>query len=106
MGIKGPFGNRSVLVVVDLLTAEMIPIPDKSAKTVASALIRNVFCRCCIPESILTDRGCKFDNQADELGIDKKRISALHPQANGIVERLNQTIGEVLWKTTDQCGYN
>ena len=118
MDIKGPFGkkptknaNRYVLVVVDLLTraAEMIPIPDKSAKTVASAPIRDVFCRRGIPESILTDRGCEFYNQtlstiAQELGIVKKRISPLHPQANGIVERLNRTIGEVLRKTTDQCG--
>ena len=88
------------------LWQEMIPIPNKSAKTVASALIRNVFCRRDIPESILTDRGCEFDNQAistiaHELGIDKKRISALHPQANGIVERLNRTIGEMLRETTD-----
>ena len=103
----------AVLVVVDLLTrlAEMIPIHNKSAKTVASALIQNVFCQCGIPESILTDHGCEFDNQAistiaHELGIHKKRISALHPQANGIVERLNRTIGEMLRKTTDQCGDN
>ena len=109
MDIKGPFGkkptnngNRYVLVVVGLLTraAEMIPIPNKSAKTVASALIRNVFCRRGISESILTDRGCEFDNQAistiaNEIGIYKKRISALHPQANGIVERLNRIIGEM-----------
>lgn len=98
--------------MVDLLThaAEMIPIPDKSAKTVASALIRDVFCRRGIPESILTDRGCEFDNQvlstiAHELGIDKKRISALHPQANGVVERLNRTIGEMLRQSTEQCGH-
>lgn len=89
----------------------MIPIPEKSAKTVASALIPDVFCRRGTPESILTDRGCEFDNQAlsttvQELGIDKKRISVLHPQANGIVERLNRTIGEMLRKTTDQCGDN
>ena len=51
--IKGSFGkkptnngNRYFLVVVDLLTCavEMIPIRNKSAKTVASALIQNVFC--------------------------------------------------------------
>ena len=118
MDIKGPFGkkptqrgNRYVLVVIDLLTraAEMIPIPDKSAKTVARAVVHHVFCRRGIPESILTDRGCEFDNQAlstiaHELGIDKKRISALHPQANGNVERLNRTIGEMLRKSTDECG--
>lgn len=64
--------------MVDLLThaAEMIPISDKSPKTVASAPIRDVFCRRGIPESILTHRGCEFDNQAlstiaHELGMDK-----------------------------------
>lgn len=111
MDIKGRFekkptkqGNRYVLVVVDLLAraAEMIPIPDKSA----SAIIREVFCRRGIPESFLTDRGCEFDNQAlstiaQELGIHKKRISALHPQANGTVGRLNRTIGEMFRKITD-----
>ena len=102
MDIKGPFGRkptkrgiRYVLVVVDLLTraAEIISIPEKSAKTVANTIVREVFCRRGLPESILTDRGCESDNQAlstiaHELDIDKKRISALHPQANGNVERL------------------
>ena len=118
MDIKGPFGwkptkrgNNYVSVVVDFLTraAEMIPIPDKSAKTVANAIVREVFCRRGLPESILTDRGCEFDNQAlstiaQELGIDKKHISALHPQANGNIERLNRTIGEMLRKSTDESG--
>ena len=83
-------------------------IPDKSAKTVASAIIWEVFCRGGIPESFFTDRGCEFDNQAlstiaQELSIDKKSISALHPQANGTVERINCTT-EMLRKTTNQCG--
>ena len=59
----------------------------------------------------MTDRGCEFDNQAismiaHELGIDEKRISTLHPQASGIIERLNPTIGKMLRKTKDQCGDN
>ena len=87
----------------------MIPIPDKSAKTVANAIVREVFCRRGIPESFLTDRGCEFDNQAltaiaHELGIDKKRISPLRPQANGNVERLNRTIGNMLSTATNGCG--
>ena len=39
-----------------------------------------------------------------ELGIDRKRISALHTQPNGIGERLNRTRREMLRKTTDQWG--
>ncbi len=116
--IKGPFGkkpskrgNRYVLVAIDLFTRadEIVPIPEKSAKTVASAIIRDVFCKRGIPESLLTDRGCEFDNLTlttipHELGIDKKRISALHPQANGTVERLNRTIGDMLRKATNERG--
>ena len=64
--IKGQFGTKSskrghryVLVAIDLFTraAEIVPIPNKSAKTVASAIIRDVFCKRGIPESLLTDRG-------------------------------------------------
>ena len=64
--IKGPFGKKPtkngtpyVLVVVDLLTraGEMISIPDKSAKTVGSALIRNVFCQCGIPSQTSASLG-------------------------------------------------
>ena len=68
-----------------------------------------MFCKRGIPESLLTDRGCEFDNLtlgtiAHELGIDKKRISALHPQANGTVKRLNRTIGDILRKATNTHG--
>ena len=115
MDLKGPIGpqptprgNRHLLMVVDLLTrsAEMIPLPNKSAKTVANALVNEVFCRHGIPDSILTDRGLEFDNStmqtlATELEIDKKRISPLHPQANGAVERLNRTIGQMLKKSAN-----
>ncbi|KXJ07769.1 Retrovirus-related Pol polyprotein from transposon 17.6 [Exaiptasia diaphana] len=51
-------------------------------------------------------KGLEFDNSAmtvlaQELGFDKKRISALHPQANGAVERLNRTIDQMLKKELD-----
>ena len=39
-------------------------------------------------------------------GIEKKRISAVHPKPNGIVNRLNRTRGEMLRKTTDLFGDN
>jgi len=51
MDIKGFFlqkplqrGNRYILVVMDMITcaAEMIPITDKSAKTVACAVVHNI----------------------------------------------------------------
>ena len=96
-------GNRFILVALDLLTkgVELVAIPDKSAKTVAEALVETVFYRHGLPESLLTDRGLEFDNRyfltlARAVGIDRKKISAFHPQSNGAVERCNQTLGSLL----------
>lgn len=55
------------------------------------------------------DRGYKFDNQAlytIAQELDKKRISTLHPQANGNIEGLNRTLGEMLRKQTEERGDN
>ena len=112
MDLKGPSGghhtprgNRYLLVVLDLFTraGEIIPLPDKKAKTVVDAIITAAFCRHRIPESILMDTSLEFDNStmlmlATELGIDKKRISPLHLQVNRALERLNRTIGQMLKK--------
>ena len=102
-------GNRYILVVLDLLTKgiELVAIPDKSAKTVAEALVENVFYRHGLPESLLTDRGLEFDNKyflalSRAVGIDRKKISAFHPQSNGAVERCNQTLGSLLRKLAQE----
>ena len=103
-------GHRYVLVPINLFTraAEIVPIPDKSAKNRSKWHQSGRVLQ--IPsESLLTDRGCEFDNLtlgtiAHELGIDKKCISALHPQANGTVERLNRTISDMLRKATNTHG--
>ena len=114
--LMGPFGrqvtargNRYVLVALDLFTkgVELAAIQDKSAETVARALCDIVIYRHGIPESLLTDRGLEFDNKhmrllADALGVDKKRISAFHPQANGAVERINQTLGSLLRRNAQE----
>ena len=56
-----------------------------------------------LPESLLTDRGLEFENShfkllTSKLEIDKHKISSFHPQANGAVKRVNQTIGPLLRK--------
>ena len=54
-----------------------------------------------IPKSIITDNGTHFANTYIEsicakFGIRHKFTSAYNPQANGLVERLNQTIANSL----------
>ena len=116
--LVGPFGrqatergNRYVLVTLDLLTkgVELVAIPDKSAETVANSLIDSVVYRHGLPESILTDRGLEFNNQhlalvAQTMGIDKKLVSAFHPESNGAVERANQTIGALIRRNVQESG--
>ena len=106
-----PRGNRYVLVTIDFVTraAELVPIPNKTAETVANALVKEIFFRQGILEPFLTDRGSEFDNQglttlAEELRIDKKRASPLHPQANGSVERFNRTVSEMSRKSANELG--
>ena len=94
-------GNRYVLVVVDFLTraAEMIPIPDKSAKSVANggALRQDGFCRRGIPESIFTARGCEFDNQtlstiAQELGNSYAHMTTKFYRLDGFPKFVNMVL--------------
>ena len=115
--LMGPFGrtptargNRYVIVALDLLSkgVEMAAVPDKSAETVARALTEVIY-RHGLPESLLTDRGLEFDNRnmsalASAMGMDKKRVSAFHPQSNGSVERANKTIGSLLRRNVQEYG--
>jgi transposase InsO family protein len=90
----------SILVVADRLTkyAYLIPWKEASgASQVARKLIQTVFCNHRIPKKIITDRapmfmGSFWQTITSQLGIKHSPTTAYHPQANGQVERLNQTL--------------
>ena len=87
-------GNRYALTVVCMHTGYTfcIPIPDKSAATVAKAYINNVYCWFGAAHKILTDNGTEFKNAlldrvAEEIGVEHKIYSPpYHPQSNGKIE--------------------
>ena len=87
-------GNRYALTVVCMHTGYTfcIPIPDKSAATVAKAYINNVYCWFGASHKILTDNGTEFKNAlldkiAEEIGVEHKIYSPpYHPQSNGKIE--------------------
>ena len=96
-------GNRYVLVVVDYFTrfATAVALRDKTAATVAEALVVKVFLIHGPPRRLLTDNGSEFRNELlDEvcgyLKTKKFYTSPYHPQTDGVVERLNQTILKML----------
>ena len=115
MDIVGPLPrsrseNRFVLVLCDYATryAEAVPMRTVHAEAVADELVK-VFSRVGIPEEILTDQGTNFtDKLLGELyrllNIKALRTSPFHPQTDGLVERFNGTLKDMLRKTAQEDG--
>ena len=110
----GPFPisynqNQYCLVVVDNLTrwTEIRPIKSKHAKEVADAFM-NIFYIRGMPLSILADNGKEFYNfglqkMFQKLGTNLQFTTPYRPQSNGLVERCNQKIKQLLklWNVND-----
>ena len=109
--IVGPFpetdrGNLYVLVAADYFTrwVEAYAIPNQEAATVASKLVDEMFCRFSIPEQLHSDQGRQFESSVmQEVGqilqIHKTRTTPYHPQSDGLVERFNRTLIDMLATT-------
>ena len=115
-------GHLYLLTMVDYFTkwCEAIPIASKDAKTVSWAVFHNVFRRFGPPARIITDNGREFCNEVKHsrylnfrkkrfvfllqinkemneiLGVKHARIRPHHPQANGMIERKNREIKELV----------
>ena len=108
MDIVGPLpktrrGNKYILVISDYFTrwAEAIGLPNQEATTVAQALMSEWICRYGAPESIHTDQGRNFESNlfselCSLLDIHKTRTTPYYPQSDGLVERLNRTLRQLL----------
>jgi len=108
--IAGPFpesdcGNKYILVAMDYFTkwVEAYAIPNQEAATIADVLVKEFFCRFGVPLILHCDQGRNFESKlfqetCDRFGIKKTRTTALHPQSDGMVERMNRTMGKYLAK--------
>ena len=106
-------GNRYAVVFVDYLTKwpEVFATADQSALTIAKLLGEHVISRHGVPAEVLSDRGASFlSNLMQEvcrlMGIKKVNTTAYHPQTDGLVERYNRTLIDMLAKTVDKSGQN
>ncbi|XP_063955624.1 uncharacterized protein LOC135154209 [Lytechinus pictus] len=107
MDIVGPLprtkkGNRFILVVCDYSTRypEAVPLSSIEAEKVADESVK-IFSRVGIPEEILSEQGANFMSHlmkqlCASLGIKQMRTSPYHPQANGLVERFNASLKNML----------
>ena len=96
-------GNRYILVMTDAFTkwVEIAATPGQGFEGVAKVLIEQVICRFGCPRKLISDRGGNFLSKlAYEvyrvLQIKKISTSSYHPQTNGLTERFNSTMCQML----------
>jgi hypothetical protein len=101
-------GNRYILTAVDYFTKWPIARATRDIKTetVIEFLLQDVVSMYGVPRKIITDRGSDFTSDLAEaffakLGINHAATTAYRPQANGQVERLNQTLKKQLTHLTN-----
>ena len=96
-------GNQYILVIADYFTRymEAFPLPNQEATTVAKKLVDEIFLRFSAPEQLHSDQGRQFESQlitevCKLLNINKTRTTPYHPQCDGLVERFNRTLLNML----------
>ncbi|GKA31533.1 reverse transcriptase domain-containing protein [Tanacetum coccineum] len=98
---KGPGKVKFLIVAMDYFTKW---IEAKSVTTITGSQVKkfvwdNIVCRFGLPGEIISDNGKQFrDNPfkdwCEKLCIRQCFASVKHPQANGLVERANRSLGE------------
>ena len=108
---KSRLGNQYAIVFVDYLTKwpEVYPASDQSSLTVAELFVREFIPRHGVPRELLSDRGTSFLSKImmevyKLLGTHKVNTTAYHPQGDGLVERMNRSLLNMLSKSAESNG--
>lgn len=108
MDVLGPFpqtkqGNKQIIVWIDYLTeyAEAVALPSAKAEDVAKVFVETIVLRHGAPETITTDRGSNFMSAMFQelttlMETNHQKTTPYHPQSNGLVERFNHTLSDML----------
>ena len=103
---ESPDGHKYVITAIDYLTkyVEMRALKTKTAIEVANFIYEELICRYGCSDIHITDQGREFCNEVNDTllkrsGTPHRITLAYHPQANGLVERMNRTTSEILLKT-------
>ena len=96
-------GYENILVITDHFSryAQAIPTRNQTAHTTAKALYENYFVHYGFPAKLHSDKGANFESKTIRklcklAGINKSRTTPYHPMGNGMVERFNKTLLNML----------
>ena len=94
---------KYIVVFMDRLTRwpEAFAVTNQRAKTIATLLMTEIIPRYGAPRTLLSDQGTNFLSKLCKkvyklMKIHKLQTSAYFPSANGLVERFNHTIADML----------
>lgn len=98
-----PAGNRWVVVAIDHASryVECAALPSGSSEEIARFFIHHILLRHGAPRVLVSDRGRSFLAQLLQdifaaCSVVHKPTSAYHPQTNGLTERFNHTLADML----------
>ena len=115
-------GNRYAVVFVDYLTKwpEVFATPDQTALTIAKLFVEQIIsCHGLfveqiishheVPVQLLSDCGAAFLSYllteiCKLMGVEKLNTTTYHPQTDGLAERFNRTLTDMLAKKVEQSG--
>ena len=83
------------------ITSQNGPTKDQTALTIAKLFVEEVVSKHGVPSQLLSDRGQAFLSKlmgevCEVLGVRKVNTTSYHPQTDGLVERFNRTLTNML----------
>ncbi|KAG1452068.1 hypothetical protein G6F56_007918 [Rhizopus delemar] len=101
-------GYRYIIAGIDYLTkyVEARPLRFQNAAEIALFLYEDIICRHGCPTIIVTDNGKPFLSNiirqvCHNYSIIHKTTTPYNPQSNGLIERFNRTLGQILQRRPD-----
>ena len=103
-------GNKYALVIMDYFSkyVRIYPMADQTTETILDCLLDWVH-DFGVPNRLHSDQGRQFESRmfqamCERLGIKKTRTTPYHPESDGMVERFNRTLKDMISKYVDGEG--
>ena len=103
-------GNNCALIIMDYFSkyVRIYPMANQKTETILECLLDWVY-DFGVPDRLHSDQGSQFESRVframcERLGIHKTRTTPYHPESDGMVERFNRTLKDMVSKYIDAEG--